>query len=127
LRAVIRVVRLSVIEETAPVDAPAGSPMFLNAVALGYTTLGPRELMDTLLAIEKRLGRVRRGPRNAPRVIDLDLIVHGGHRVASESLTLPHPRAAWRTFVVGPMRALGAGAWLPDARAERQGNLCTRS
>jgi 2-amino-4-hydroxy-6-hydroxymethyldihydropteridine diphosphokinase len=59
-----------------------------------------------LLKIESRLGRVRRGIRNDPRVIDLDLIFHGGHRVRTEKLTLPHPRYREREFVMAPMREL---------------------
>lgn len=103
----VRLVRVSSIHETAPVDAPSGSPDFLNAVAVGYTTLTPAALLAGLLAIERRLGRIRRGARNAPRLIDLDLLVHGGHRVSSRGLTLPHPRARDRAFVMEPLRELG--------------------
>src|SRR5687768_8016747 len=66
----IRVVRISTFVETEPVDAPP--PMFLNAVVIGYTSMGPHTLMNALLALEKRLGRARRGIRNQPRIIDLD-------------------------------------------------------
>jgi 2-amino-4-hydroxy-6-hydroxymethyldihydropteridine diphosphokinase len=111
LAALIRVVRVSRLRETEPVDAPPGSPRFLNAVVVGYTWLGPQELMDGLLAIERRMGRVRR-MRNGPRVIDLDLIVHGGHRMASAGLVLPHPRARQRSFVLEPMRDVGVEGWL---------------
>jgi len=106
LRDVVRVVRVSAIRETAPVDAPPGSPPFLNAVVAGYTTLSPESLLDALLAIESRHGRVRRGIRNEPRVIDLDLIFHGAHRMRTERLTLPHPRYREREFVMTPMREL---------------------
>ena len=104
LRGVMRVVRVSTIRETEPVDAPP--PKYLNAVVAGYTSLSPEELLDALLKIESRLGRVRRGIRNEPRVIDLDLIFHGGHRVCTEKLTLPHPRYREREFVMTPMREL---------------------
>lgn len=104
LRFLVRVVRVSSIHETAPVDAPAGSPPFLNAVLTGYTTLEPLALLDSLLALEHRLGRVRRGIRNEPRVIDLDLILHGATRMRTRKLTLPHPRAHEREFVLAPMR-----------------------
>ena len=106
LSEVIRVVRVSAIHETAPVDAPPHSPPFLNMVVSGFTTLSPQSLLDALLAIETRHGRVRSGVRNEPRVIDLDLIVHGGHRVRTRTLTLPHPRAADRDFVMKPMREI---------------------
>ena len=101
---VVRVVRVSTIRETAPVDAPP--PSFLNALVVGYTTLSPSELLQSLLAIEQRLGRVRRGVRNEPRVIDLDLIFHSGHRARTKTLTLPHPRYSEREFVMTPMREL---------------------
>jgi len=99
----MRVVRVSTIHETAPVDAPPRSPMFLNMVVAGFTRLDPESLLEALLAIESRLGRVRRGVRNEPRVIDLDLIVHGGHRMRTRKLTLPHPRASQREFVMKPL------------------------
>jgi 2-amino-4-hydroxy-6-hydroxymethyldihydropteridine diphosphokinase len=105
LRKVMRVVRVSTIRETAPVDAPP--PMFLNALVVGTTSLSPEALMDALLRIERRLGRIRRGRKNEPRVIDLDLIFHGAHRRRTPQLTLPHPRYREREFVMTPMRELG--------------------
>ena len=101
----IRVVRVSAFLETEPVDAPP--PMFLNAVVVGYTSLGPRALMDELLALEKSLGRARRGSRNEPRVIDLDLIAYGATRMRTPALTLPHPRAHERGFVMTPFTDVG--------------------
>ena len=106
LRRVVDVVRVSAFIETEPVDAPLGSPRFLNAVVAGVTHLAPQALLDELLAIESRLGR-RRSVRNAPRVIDLDLIVHSAHRVRTRTLTLPHPRFTERDFVMIPLRELG--------------------
>jgi len=108
LRGVVDVVRVSAFMETDPVDAPPGSPRFLNAVVAGSTRLGPQELLDALLAIESRLGR-RRSVRNAPRVIDLDLIIHSAHRVRTRALTLPHPRFRQRAFVMEPLRELRLG------------------
>ncbi len=102
----MRVVRVSAIEETAPVDAPPDSPAFLNAVLVGHTTLAPLALLDALLSLELRLGRVRRGVRNEPRVIDLDLILYGALRMRTARLTLPHPRAHEREFVMGPLRSI---------------------
>jgi 2-amino-4-hydroxy-6-hydroxymethyldihydropteridine diphosphokinase len=106
LRHVIHVVRVSTFIETEPVDAPP--PKYLNAVVAGYTDLSPQSLLDALRAIEARLGR-RRTTRNAPRVIDLDLILHSAHLVRTRSLTLPHPRYLAREFVRGPMRELRLG------------------
>jgi 2-amino-4-hydroxy-6-hydroxymethyldihydropteridine diphosphokinase len=108
LRHVIDVVRISSFIETDPVDAPAGSPRFLNAVVAGSTRLQPQALLDELLSIETRLGR-HRTIRNAPRVIDLDLIIHSAHCVRTRTLTLPHPRFRGREFVMAPMRELGLG------------------
>jgi 2-amino-4-hydroxy-6-hydroxymethyldihydropteridine diphosphokinase len=105
---VVRVVRVSSFHETAPVDAPEGSPPFLNAVLVGYTPLAPLALLNALLAIEHRLGRIRRGVKNAPRVIDLDLIAYGAVRMRTKRLTLPHPRAHEREFVIAPLREIGA-------------------
>jgi 2-amino-4-hydroxy-6-hydroxymethyldihydropteridine diphosphokinase len=108
----IRVVRVSAFLETEPVDAPP--PMFLNAVVVGHTHLGPHALLHELLALEKRLGRTRRGIRNEPRVIDLDLIAHGATRIRTPELTLPHPRAHEREFVMQPLREVRAAdlSWL---------------
>ena len=103
LRRVISIVRVSPIIETEPVDAPP--PKFLNAVVLGHTHLSPEELLDALQAIETRLGR-RRTTRNAPRVIDLDLILHGVNVRHTRRLTLPHPRYREREFVMRPLREI---------------------
>ena len=108
LRGVMNVVRVSSIHETEPVDTPAGSPRFLNMVIAGYTTMSPEELLAQLMRIEQRLGRVR-GARNAPRTIDLDLILHGANVRNTRELTLPHPRYREREFVMGPLRELKLG------------------
>lgn len=100
----VRIVRVSTIHETAAVDAPAGSPPFLNLVLVGFSALPPSSLLAALLALETRLGRRRRGVRNEPRVIDIDLILHSATRMRTPSLTLPHPRAHEREFVMAPLR-----------------------
>ena len=98
----VRLVRISSVYETAPVDAPPHSPDFLNMAVSGLSRLGPQELLEQLLAIEARLGRVRRG-RNAPRVIDLDLVLFGARRIRTSRLVVPHPRFRERQFVLAPM------------------------
>ena len=103
LRHVIHVVRVSTFIETDPVDAPP--PKYLNAVVAGYTDLQPRPLLEALQAIETRVGR-RRSARNAPRVIDLDLILHSANLLRTDALTVPHPRYLGREFVRSPMREL---------------------
>ncbi len=115
LRQAVHIVRVSSFIETEPVDAPP--PKYLNAVVAGYTDLSPAALLDALHAIEARLGR-RRGKRNAPRVIDLDLILHSAHLIRTRTLTLPHPRYLEREFVRGPLRELGLGWRDPATGAE---------
>jgi 2-amino-4-hydroxy-6-hydroxymethyldihydropteridine diphosphokinase len=107
LGGVVRLVRISSVHETEPVDAPPDSPNFLNMVVRGYTGLGAEALLDALLSIEADLGRVRTGVRNAPRVIDLDLILYGGYRIRTNRLIVPHPRYREREFVMTPLRELG--------------------
>jgi 2-amino-4-hydroxy-6-hydroxymethyldihydropteridine diphosphokinase len=108
LRSVVNIVRVSAVHESAAVDAPEGSPPFLNLVLIGTTSLAPASLLSEILAIETRLGRVRRGVRNEPRIIDIDLILHGVTRMRTRTLTLPHPRAQGREFVMGPLREISA-------------------
>lgn len=103
----MRVVCVSSLHETEAVDAPVGSPPFLNCVLTGYTHLTAPELLEALLAIERRLGRVRGRVKNAPRTIDIDLVLHGAHRLRTRELTLPHPRAGARAFVIGPLQECG--------------------
>ncbi len=105
----VRVVRMSTVIETDPVDAPPGSPRFLNMVLAGHTNLSPDALLDRLLEIETALGRRRTSVRNAPRIIDLDLILHSAHRMRTPKLTLPHPRFRGREFVMRPVRELRLG------------------
>ena len=96
---------LSNIIQTEPVDCPAGSPPFLNAVA-GFKTRAaetPETLLKKLQDIEKELGRRRSGLQNEPRSIDLDLIAFGDEKRSSPRLILPHPRAHLRRFVLEPL------------------------
>jgi len=77
-------------------------PLYLNAVAVGHTTLTARQLLDGLLAIEQAFGRERPFP-GAPRTLDLDLILHGDALEQSPGLEVPHPRFRERFFVLGPL------------------------
>jgi 2-amino-4-hydroxy-6-hydroxymethyldihydropteridine diphosphokinase len=113
LRDAVRVVRVSSIHETDAVDAPPDSPPFLNMVIAGYTTLAPQALLAELLAIETRLGRAPRRMRNEARIIDLDLILHGAHRMRTRTLTLPHPRAHERAFVMEPLGEVWSAGFQP--------------
>jgi 2-amino-4-hydroxy-6-hydroxymethyldihydropteridine diphosphokinase len=99
-----RLLRQSSFIETAPVDAPAGSGSFLNGVAMLQTKLEPRSLLQGLLAIERDLGRDRNGqPRNAPRTLDLDLLLYGDRVINEPDLVVPHPRMSEREFVLWPL------------------------
>lgn len=86
-----------------PVDADG--PDYLNAVALVRTRLAPEALLTALQAIEQAHGRMRPYP-NAPRTLDLDLLLHGAERRDSAQLTLPHPRLWARAFVLLPLLEL---------------------
>lgn len=95
---------------SAPVDA--AGPDFYNAVAALDTTLAPESLLDDLLALELTFGR-ERPYRNAPRTLDLDLLLHGGWQCETPRLSLPHPRAHERAFVLAPLAELAPDLVLP--------------
>ena len=80
----------------------AGGPDYRNGVAVVETGLSPHELLAALRHIERAFGR-ERGERNAARTLDLDLIAYGRDVAAGEALTIPHPRAHQRRFVMGPL------------------------
>ncbi len=87
-------------------------PDFINAVVCLHTTLRPEQLLAGLLDIEARLGRQRSFP-NAPRVIDLDILLYNQHRQHSETLTLPHPRMHERAFVLLPLIEIAPAVEIP--------------
>lgn len=93
------VASISPVYETAPVDSPEEAADFLNAVVLFDTTMPAARLLDRALAIEDTFDRERSEVKNAPRTLDVDLIVVGDRRSDTETLVLPHPRAASRAFV----------------------------
>lgn len=98
-----RLVRSSRIYRSAPVDA--GGPDYLNAVAQVETGLTAPALLAHLQALEQAAGR-ERPYRNAPRTMDLDLLLYGSARIASANLTVPHPRLRERAFVLLPLQEL---------------------
>ena len=110
------VTTVSPVYETEPVDCPPGSENFLNAVVLIDTTLAASRLLDRAHAIEDAFGRERgEGIEvNAPRTLDVDVIVVGDRRSDEDALRLPHPRAHERAFVLQPWLDLEPDAVLPD-------------
>ena len=103
-----QVLRVSKQRETAPVDVPEAflELAFLNMAVLVETTLSADELLTAALAMEAEAGRVRT-VRNGPRPLDVDVILYEGVTRATERLTLPHPRAHLRDFVLDPLKDLG--------------------
>ena len=96
-------------------SAPVGysdQPDFINAVAKLETALGARELLDALLAIELNHGRVRDFP-NAPRTLDLDLLLYGDLKLHVPGLTIPHPRMHERAFVLVPLAEIASQCVIP--------------
>jgi 2-amino-4-hydroxy-6-hydroxymethyldihydropteridine diphosphokinase len=108
----VRLVTVSSVYETTPIDAPDGSPDFLNAVLLVDTTLSVAMLLDRAKAVESAFGR-ERGEVNAPRTLDVDLIVVGDRLSDTDELTLPHPRAHERAFVLAPWHEIDQRAQIP--------------
>jgi 2-amino-4-hydroxy-6-hydroxymethyldihydropteridine diphosphokinase len=102
LGALIPDLRTSTFHDSAPVGVPSPQPRYLNAAAVGTTTLSARSLLDALLAIERRFGRAREY-QNAPRTLDLDLILYGGTVIHEPGLVVPHPRFRDRAFVLAPL------------------------
>jgi 2-amino-4-hydroxy-6-hydroxymethyldihydropteridine diphosphokinase len=109
----IEVSGVSQIRETEPVGPVEQGP-FLNAAVQVETELAPRELLDRLLDIEGRMGRVRR-ERFGPRTIDLDLLLYGDEVVDEPGLTVPHPRLKERRFALEPLSDLDPSLTIPGA------------
>jgi 2-amino-4-hydroxy-6-hydroxymethyldihydropteridine diphosphokinase len=104
-------VAVSPVYQTAPVGGPP-QPDYLNAVLVAATSLPPRAVLDRGQAAEAALGRVR-GLRWGPRTLDVDVIVYGDEISSDPELTLPHPRAHERAFVLAPWHDLDPGAVIP--------------
>ena len=104
----LRVVKRSAWWRSAAWPDPT-APDYLNGLAIVETGLGPAQVMAVLADIEREFGR-ERAERNAARTLDLDLIAHGRTVLAGPDLILPHPRAAERLFVMGPLAQI-APAW----------------
>ncbi len=137
----VRVAAVSTFRETEPVGY-LEQPRFLNAAAALDTDLGPRALLERLLATERTLGRRRDGRRFGPRTVDLDLLLYGAETIDEPGLSVPHPRLAQRRFVLeplaelepalvvpglGPLAALLAGVDSPACRTSTSSTSTRRS
>ena len=110
----IEVASRSGFRETDPVGV-VDQPRFLNGAVALDTELSPRELLEALLSIERRLGRVRDGTRWGPRTIDLDLLLYGDEVVDEPGLRVPHPRLHERRFTLEPLAELDPELVVPGA------------
>ncbi len=96
-------------------SAPVGyleQPDFINAVAKLETALSPRALLDALLGLERACGRTREF-RNAPRTLDLDVLLYDGLRFHEHGLTIPHPQMHLRAFVLRPLLEIEPDCMIP--------------
>src|SRR5262249_36094590 len=101
--------------QSTPVDCPPGSPLFVNAV-VGLAPRAretPESLLEKLQQLEREFGRALKKVSNEPRLLDLDLIAFAGRERATARLTLPHPRAHLRRFVLEPMAEIAPDYFLP--------------
>jgi len=105
------------IYETAPVDCPESSPLFLNAAIELSTPLPPLDLLARLQEIESELGRPPEHEFHAPRTLDLDVLYYGDLRLSHEALILPHPRISERLFVLKPLADICPDRLLPGQDA----------
>lgn len=111
-----RLIARSSLYRSAPVGY-ADQPDFINAVAIIATALAPHALLDALLAIERVNGRVREFP-NAPRTLDLDIVLYGDVILQEQGLTIPHARMLERAFVMVPLAEIA-----PDTVVPGQGRV----
>jgi 2-amino-4-hydroxy-6-hydroxymethyldihydropteridine diphosphokinase len=108
---------VSPVYETVPVGSTEDAPLFLNAIVMIDTALSAARLLERALAIEDAFDRERSDVRNAPRTLDVDLIVVGDRINDDDFLKLPHPRAAERAFVLRPWYDVEPAAEIPGVGA----------
>jgi 2-amino-4-hydroxy-6-hydroxymethyldihydropteridine diphosphokinase len=114
-----RLVQCSSFYRTEPVGK-RDQDWFVNGVVLVDTSLGPEEMLEFLLSLEKKMGRIR-SERWGPRIIDLDILVCGEEVIENERLQIPHPRLHERRFVLIPLREIS-----PDLRHPRLGKTISQ-
>lgn len=103
----IRLLRISSLYETEPVDVAGG--WFFNGVVEAETSLAPQQLLETLLQVEEACGRPQTRGRGEERVVDIDLLLYGSQIIAEPNLQVPHPRMHLRRFVLVPLAELDPG------------------
>jgi 2-amino-4-hydroxy-6-hydroxymethyldihydropteridine diphosphokinase len=121
LRETLSDVRVSQWHDTDPVDVVGEQPRFLNGALVGGTTASPRDLLDSLLAIERDAGRSRPYP-GAARTLDLDLLLYGDRILHVPGLSVPHPRFRERFFVLVPLAEIAA-EWVDPVTGKTVGEL----
>lgn len=106
--------QVSPLYETDPVDCEDGVPPFLNGVLQGIWNGSAEELLNLCQSIERRAGRPEKHSSRQSRELDLDIILFGQEIIRTERLTVPHPRAFQRAFVLAPMNDIAPDAGFPD-------------
>jgi 2-amino-4-hydroxy-6-hydroxymethyldihydropteridine diphosphokinase len=119
----VRLLAISPIFQTKPVGGPPGQPDFLNMVIAVETTLPPQDLLRHCQAVEQKHLRVR-DVRWGPRTLDADIITYGDLVSSNPDLTLPHPRAGERAFVLYPWSLIDPAA---ELNGERVGELAVKA
>ncbi|HET7033405.1 MAG TPA: 2-amino-4-hydroxy-6-hydroxymethyldihydropteridine diphosphokinase [Casimicrobiaceae bacterium] len=104
---------------TAPVGVDEPQPDYVNSVVVVRTVLGPRALLAALHGIERKQLR-RRARRNAPRTLDIDVLLYGRRRIRTGDLTVPHPRMHERAFVLRPLADVDTAARIPGRGLARR-------
>jgi 2-amino-4-hydroxy-6-hydroxymethyldihydropteridine diphosphokinase len=107
--------KMSPLYRTSPVGGPSDQPDYLNAVITGRTSLRAETLLTLLRNLEKAAGRKPAAEKNAPRPLDLDLLLYGNERIATRRLTVPHPRMTSRLFVLVPLADVAPRRVVPGA------------
>ena len=118
----VRILRISSFYRSAPVGCELRQGDYVNAAALVNTSLRPQALLSVLHGIERRQGRDRSGSirRNAPRTLDLDLLLHEGRQIRSAQLVVPHPRMHERAFVLLPLLEIAPTVIIPGKGLARR-------
>lgn len=105
---------LSPLYETSPVDCEEGTPSFLNGIVRGFWRETPESLLNLCQELERQAGRPEKHSSRQSRELDLDIILFGQEIIRTERLSVPHPRAAQRAFVLVPLHDLAPGTVFPD-------------